>query len=219
MQFFRKAPLRPSRLGILAGAFNPITVAHTALAEAALAGAAGDSQDEVVLVLPRVFPHKPYVGASFSDRLAMLEEAVAGGPLGRARFSIAASEGGLFHEIAAECRAAYGPATRLDFLCGRDAAERVVHWDYQERGAIGRMLREFGLLVAARGGEFRAPPELCGAIRVLPVPAACRDVSASEVRRRIAAGEPWESMVPPAIRERARRIYGMRSDMGPGRTP
>ena len=42
----------------------------------------------------------------------------------------------------------------------------------------------------------------------VPLPEEHENVSASEVRRRIAAGEAWEGLVPPAIRERARRIFG-----------
>ena len=55
MEFFRRAAGRPNRLGILPGTFNPVTVAHLALAHAALRHV-----DEVVFVLPRVFPHKNY---------------------------------------------------------------------------------------------------------------------------------------------------------------
>src|SRR5690242_20208760 len=120
MEFFRRAAARPRRLGVFPGTFNPPTRAHVALARAALA-----SVDEVVFVLPREFPHKTFEGASFEDRVRMLEAALAGEP----RFSIAASRGGLFIEIARECREAYGAETGLYFLCGRDAAERIVDWD------------------------------------------------------------------------------------------
>jgi nicotinate-nucleotide adenylyltransferase len=199
MEFFRKARGAPVHLGVLPGTFNPITVAHLGLARAALG-----TVDQVVFVLPRLFPHKPYEGASFAERVAMLEEAVADEP----RFSIAAAAGGLFREIAAECRAAYGAEPRLSFLCGRDAAERMVNWDYGETGAIHRMLLEFNLLVAARGGEYEAPPELRQAVRALPLGDAYESVSASEVRRRIAAGEAWETLVPRDARARARHIFG-----------
>jgi len=49
MDFFYRASGRPSRLAVFPGTFNPMTVAHQAMAHAALAQA-----DEVVLVLPRV---------------------------------------------------------------------------------------------------------------------------------------------------------------------
>src|SRR5215472_12049714 len=99
MEFFQRAAGRPERLGVLPGAFNPITVAHMALARAALRHV-----DEVVFVLPRVFPHKNYSGASFAERVEMLRAAVAGDQV----FSIATADGGLFAEIARECRDAYG---------------------------------------------------------------------------------------------------------------
>src|SRR3954470_17722032 len=114
MEFFQRAARDTKRLGILPGTFNPVTVAHMALARAALSHV-----QEVVFVLPRVFPHKPYSGASFDERVELLRAAIE-----EPEFSIATADGGLFVEIAEECREAYGPETRLTLLCGRDAAER-----------------------------------------------------------------------------------------------
>jgi nicotinate-nucleotide adenylyltransferase len=182
------------RLGILPGTFNPPTVAHLALACAAL-----DYVDEVLFVLPRVLPHKQFEDAGFEQRLAMLRAATADEP----RFGTLASSGGLFIEIARECRR---PGTQLFFLCGRDAAERIVNWDYGEPGAFARMLDEFELLVAARQGEYCPPPEFRERIHALPM-TACNEVSATEVRRRIAAGEPWEHLVPAAAVPLARAAY------------
>jgi nicotinate-nucleotide adenylyltransferase len=205
MEFFRRAAGRPSRLGILPGTFNPVTVAHVALAQAAL-----PSVDEVVFVLPRTLPHKEFFGASFRDRVEMLLDAAEG----EERFSIAAAGGGLFAEIARECRAAYGADAKLTFLCGRDAAERIVMWDYGRSDALAGMLREFDLLVAARAGEFEAPPGFPGAFARLPLAGDVEKVSATEVRRRIARGEPWQHLVPAPVRERAHRIYGLHPSAG-----
>ncbi len=199
MQFLRRADGRPSRLGILPGTFNPITIAHMALARAALAHV-----DEVVYVLPRVFPHKPYGRASFAQRVELL--CMAAGE--DRNFSVAAADGGLFLEIAAECRAAYGNHVALTFLCGRDAAERIVNWDYGRRGALGEMLRQFDLLVAARGGPYEPPPEFRAAIRSLELAGPYDHVSATEVRAMMARGEAWEHLVPAALRQRVREIYG-----------
>jgi nicotinate-nucleotide adenylyltransferase len=199
LHFIRRAPGRPARLGILPGAFNPPTVAHLALARAALPVA-----DEVLFVLPRAFPHKPYEGAAFPERVVMLEAALAAEP----RCSIAAADAGLFIDIARDCRAAYGPAARLSFLCGRDAAERIVDWDYGDAGAIGRMLDAFDLLVACRSGGYEPPAHLRGRVETLVLEGPLDSVSATELRRRIAAGEPWEYMAPPAIVPLVRRIYG-----------
>ncbi len=201
MEFFRRAAGAPQKLGILAGTFNPPTRAHLALGRAALRVV-----EEVLFALPREFPHKSYQGASFADRLKMLEAALEGEP----RCSIGATEKGLFIDIAGECRQAYGAATELYFLCGRDAAQRVVNWDYGRPGAIREQLREFQLLVAPRGGRYQAPPELRERIHPLAVRGGHQEVSATGVRERIRAGQPWEHLVPPAVVELVRLCYGGR---------
>jgi nicotinate (nicotinamide) nucleotide adenylyltransferase len=198
MNFYRRAHGHPKRLAVFPGTFNPVTVAHRALARAALAHV-----DEVVLVLPRIFPHKEYCGAPFEARLEMLCAAV-----GRNEpISVAASEGGLFVEIAAECRTVYGRGVALSFLCGRDAAERIAGWDYGRPEALVEMLRQFDLLVAARQGEYRPPAALRSAFHRLDVTGEFDCVSASEVRARIARGEAWEHLVPPEVHAQVRKIY------------
>lgn len=198
MKFYRRANVSPRRLGILPGAFNPPTIAHLALARAALAVV-----DEALLVLPRGFPHKAYHGAPFGDRIELLRSACEP----ERAMSVAASEGGLFSEIAGECREAYGPGVRLSFICGRDAAERIVGWDYGTPGAISGMLRQFDLLVAARGGPYAVLPEFSESVEVLPFHHSFEGVSATEVRARLRAGKDWEDLVPRNIVEKVREIY------------
>jgi len=114
MEFLRRAQGTPRDLAILSAAFHPPTRAHLALAEAAFnTGAA----QEVLCVLPRRFPHKEYEDVTLEQRLEMVLAATAHQPA----ISVGISEGGLFADIAAECRAAYGEALELWFLCGRDA--------------------------------------------------------------------------------------------------
>jgi cytidyltransferase-like protein len=198
MEFFQRAAGAPARLGILPGAFNPVTTAHLALAQAGLAWV-----DEVLFVLPRELPHKEFTGASFAQRIEMLRAALAG----ETAFSLASSEGGLFVEIAAECRREYGAGVRLWFLCGRDAAERIAAWDCGQPGAFAGMLRGFGLLVASRGGSYEPPAEFREAIHSLDLAGEWDAISATRARRRIARGEPGERMVPEAARELALRVY------------
>jgi len=201
--FFRRASGTPRRLGILPGTFNPPTTAHLELAHAAAA-----IVDEVLFVLPRALPHKEFLGATFAERIDMLMGATEGHP----QYSIATLDRGLFVEIAAACRQAYGDDVRLSFLCGRDAAERIAGWDYGRPNAFAEMLREFDLLVAARQGEYPINPEFQHAIAALPVACDLDSVSATAVRERIAGSEPWEHLVPESIRERARRIYARPCD-------
>jgi nicotinate-nucleotide adenylyltransferase len=180
----------PAKLAILPGAFNPPTRAHLAMADAALA-----TVDEVMFALPRAFPHKEYTGSEFGTRLEWLRAALAGYP----RFSLAVTEGGLFIEIAQEARAVYGAGTELFFLCGRDAAERIVGWDYGEGDGIHKQLESFALLVAARGGVYEPPLEIRNRVHALALESGLDEVSSSEVRRRIRAGEPWRELVPGSI--------------------
>lgn len=202
MEFFLRAAGDPRALGVFPGAFNPPTRAHVALARAAL-----ETVDEIVFVLPREFPHKAFEGARFEDRVRMLEAALADEP----RFSIATTRGGLFLDIARECREAYGPLPELHFLCGRDAAERIANWDYGRPGAFLEQLREYRLLVAPRQGLYAPPPELRSRVRALTPGEDCEELSATAVRERIARGEPWEHLVPEPIVEIVRGLYA-----GPG---
>jgi nicotinate (nicotinamide) nucleotide adenylyltransferase len=205
MQFYRRAPRPPGRVGLLCGAFNPITTAHLALATEA-----AQVVDEVVLILPRQFPHKDISGASFEQRIEMILASLPACP----EFSVAATSGGLFAQVAAECRTAYDPGTRFEFICGRDAAERFLNWDYGDPGAVAGMMSSFSLLVASRHGHLACPEQFEAAVRPLPLPKDFGSVSSTEVRRRIAAGERWHDLVPEGAHALAGTIYRAISPRG-----
>jgi nicotinate-nucleotide adenylyltransferase len=182
------------KIAVLAGAFNPVTRAHLALAKAA-----SGVVDEVLCVVPRVYPHKELEGASLEQRVEMLRRALG-------HYRVERTEGGLFIEIARELRLKE-PDSEVHFVCGRDAAERILHWDYGEEGFAERMLEEFGLLVAARQGEFLVPQRFEGRVVALRLDGDFDEVSSTEVRRRIQLGEPWEHLVPPEIVDLVREVY------------
>ena len=198
VQFYHRSGGNGSkRVGVLPGSFNPPTIAHLELAQAA-----AEHVDEVVCVLPRVFPHKEYFGASLEERVELLQGAGLAAP-----HSIAVSEQGLFIDIARECREHYDPQAKLYFLCGSDAAERIMTWDYGRAGVVEEMLAEFELLVAPRGGWYHPPAKLRHRVHDLKVGPEHRQVSSTEVRERIARGQPWEHLVPKRIADRVRKIY------------
>jgi nicotinate (nicotinamide) nucleotide adenylyltransferase len=201
MEFFRRAEGKPERLGIFPGTFNPPTLAHLALARSARTVV-----DEVLFVLPRSFPHKRYLGATFNERVQMLQASAGLEPW----VSIAAADGGLFLEIADEARAFYGGGVRLSFLCGSDAAERILKWDYGQPGVAEQMLRAFDLLVVSREGEYHPPRDYADRIQVLDPPGDLSHVSATEVRDRLSAGRPWEYLVPAEIVSQVSEIYHRR---------
>src|SRR5258708_36157626 len=190
MQFYNRVTGIPAKLAILPGAFNPPTRAHLAMAESALSVA-----DEVLFVLPRAFPHKEYSGADFDARVELLRAALAGNP----RFSLASSDRGLFIEMAREARADYGASTELFILCGRDAAERIVNWDYGRGDSIEKQLEVFELLVASRGGHYAPAAPIRNRVRSIALPAGVEEISSTEVRRRIRAGEPLHALVPGPV--------------------
>jgi nicotinate (nicotinamide) nucleotide adenylyltransferase len=191
----------PRKVGILAGSFNPPTIAHLELAKAA-----SERVDLILCVVPRVFPHKDYSGATLEQRFEMLIEMLDAAGLA-APHSIACTSQGLFIDIAREFREHFGTEVKLSFICGRDAAERILNWDYGRPGVVEEMLREFELLVAPRGGQFSPPEEYRHRIHALHLQGGHDEVSSTEVRQRIARGEPWEHLAPERIRERVRAIY------------
>jgi len=64
----------------------------------------------------------------------------------------------------------------------------------------------YELLVASRGGAYEPPPGIRDRVRSITLPAGVEEISSTEVRRRIQAGEPWRDLVPdpvaPLIEER-----------------
>jgi nicotinate-nucleotide adenylyltransferase len=200
---FRKSAARPAagagrRLGIIPAAFNPPTIAHLEIARAA---ARQYCLDEVLCLLPQVLPHKEFTGASFEQRVEMLRAAFAGEP----QFSIGSTDQGLFIDIARACRSEYGPETELYFICGRDAAERIAHWDYSADIPFAEQLQRYQLLVAPRVGSYQPPPEYAGRIHSLDLRPQFEEFSSSAVRDAIATGCPWEHLVPAAVAEIIRR--------------
>lgn len=181
-----------SRVGLLPSAFNPPTNAHVGLAAAAQSAL---RLDEVVFVLPHVFPHKEFDLADFEQRLRLVEAAIAG----HSSWSAGTAQGGLFVEIAREYRSRYGPEAEIFLLCGRDAAIRIVSWDYGESPSFSDQLREFQLIVAARRGSYRPPPSLESRIHPIELDASLQRISSSQIRQAAATGRPWRHLVPSAV--------------------
>lgn len=201
MKIVHKAPGSARSVAILAGAFNPPTNAHIALASSAL-----DIVDEVLLTIPRSFPHKQFEGANLDQRIAMLQRIAAA----TSSVSAGVSDGGLFVEIAREAREHYLGAD-VFLLCGRDAAERIVGWDYGEPGFAGKMLREFGLLVAPREGQYEPPEEFRHAVRSI-APGNYDDCSSTRIRELLRSGRDFRGLVPEAIAEMVEGIYMGRTE-------
>jgi nicotinate-nucleotide adenylyltransferase len=200
LEFFHRyrAGDKAGRVAVFPGAWNPPTAAHLEIARAARARV-----DEVIWVLPRVFPHKVFEGAGFDARRRMLLKLVEGEP----GFSAAVSGGGLYADIAAEAREFYGGETEIALLAGRDAVERMAGWDYGRPGVFDELLARHRILVAARGGQYEPAGHHNERIVRLEMEADWDEVSSSEVRRRMAHGEDWRELVPAAIAAMVGELY------------
>ena len=70
-------PPSNGRLGVLGGAYNPITRAHLLLAHYSREQF---KLHEIIFVLPRTLPNKPLVGVSIEQRLEMMRIGIADAP-------------------------------------------------------------------------------------------------------------------------------------------
>ena len=198
MELLRRGAGGARGVALLAGAWNPPTRAHVALAEAAR-----EFAPEVLLTLPGVLPHKEFEEPGFDTRLGWLLQLAAG----REWLGVAAGGSGLFVELARGLRAADPSVEQIFVVCGSDAAERFLNWDYADGAGVERQLREFTLLVAPRGAPFVPPERLRAAVHPLDLAEGWQTLSSTELRQRIKRGEAWAHMAPEEIAAEIERAY------------
>ena len=149
----RAATPGAARVGVLGGAYNPITLAHLAVGEAAMRNF---GIDEVMFLLPQVPPHKTIFGASLEQRLEMMRLAAADVP----HASVGISTHGLFVDMYEGLLAVYPQRPQVFFLTGRDAAERILAWHYDDAETVlKRMFESFQFIVCSRHGPFKLPDD------------------------------------------------------------
>ncbi|MFQ5722964.1 MAG: nicotinate-nicotinamide nucleotide adenylyltransferase [Terriglobia bacterium] len=210
LRWVRRAPqgLSPQnprpRLGVLGGTFNPVTRAHLEIAHSARREF---SLAEVLFVLPEKLPHRSAAEASLEDRLALLEAALAPCP----HFSLAVCSHGLLLEMARALAPHYPQRSKVYFLVGSDAAQRILLWDYPEpQETLAEMFGCFDLIVAERRRPFTLPRHpgveaFRAQIHRLSLPRTTQEISATAVRERLRAGGSIDDLVPPGVAEAIRR--------------
>jgi nicotinate-nucleotide adenylyltransferase len=182
---------------LLGGSFDPVHLGHLIVAETA-AEALGA---RVRLMPAREQPFKQAShGATAAQRAEMLALAVAG----NSRLSVESIELELeapsFTVRTLRTLAAREPGNRFTLLLGADAARDLPAWfEAQALPALA------DVVVFARPGT--PLPDVPGIARAIEVPAL--DISATLVRRRVAAGRSIRYLVPDAVREyiRAHGLY------------
>ncbi len=178
------------RLGIFGGTFDPPHHGHLLVASDAYDAL---ELDQLLFVPAANPPHKQgEVVASAGQRLAMLEAAIGGDERFRAD-DIEIRRAGVSYTVdTLRAIGARHPETELVFLLGVDQFRVLSSW--REPGAVARLAR---LAVLARAGETL---DLSGPYRGDPVPVRRIDISATEVRRRLAAGQTVRYLLPDSVR-------------------
>ncbi|MCY1198845.1 putative nicotinate-nucleotide adenylyltransferase [compost metagenome] len=192
------------RIGLLGGSFDPVHVAHVALAQTALR-ALGLAE---VQLIPAANPwQRAALRATAGQRLDMLQLAVAGHP-GLAVNPIEIERGGPTYTI--DTLRALPRDAHYVWLLGADQLANFCTWrDWQD---IARLV---DLAVATRPGTaLNAPPALAEHLRILgrevqELPFAPMPVSASQIRQRLAQGESTEGLLaaPVAAYIAAHHLY------------
>jgi nicotinate-nucleotide adenylyltransferase len=184
------------RIGIFGGTFDPPHVGHLIVAQDALRTLA---LDRVIFVPAALPPHKQNQAITPAAlRLRMLSAAIDGD----ARFSVDEIElersGPSYTVDTLRAFRRRHPAADLFLLIGADQFSELATW--REPEEIARLAH---LAVMTRGGEGG------GAGAALTVPVTRIDLSATGIRRRVAAGASIRYLVPEAVETliRAHALY------------
>ena len=191
-----------NRVAIYGGSFDPIHDGHLAVAEAARDRF---ELDEVMIVPTAHPPHRSDAVASYQDRYNMIELAVEG------RRAIHPSKleepGSAFKHYTIETLRRLRqmlPKDELFVIIGVDSYNNLHTW--REPQALAT---EAELIVVSRPGSEPDAKLRLPASRVHFIRDIQQDVSASQIRAAVAAGQPIEKFVPRAVAEyiRAHHLY------------
>jgi nicotinate-nucleotide adenylyltransferase len=190
------------RVGILGGTFDPIHYGHLAIAEEVRATL---QLAEVIFIPAGDPPHKQgEIITAARHRLEMLELALASNP----HFAISLIDmdraGPSYTvETLRLLRAQWGEATEIYFIIGWDSLDDFPTW--RDPGGI---LEQLTFLVAVQRPGYAEEPSYREQLeqrvpgiaeKLLAVPAPQLEISATDLRRRVAEGRPIKYQLPEAV--------------------
>jgi nicotinate-nucleotide adenylyltransferase len=197
------------RVGILGGTFDPIHLGHL---DAASAAKHALSLDRVLLLPSRTPPHRSTEPrASVFHRFAMAALAAAESGLSVSDLEVR-RDAPSYTALTLEAlhREGFAPA-QLFFITGSDAFAEVSTWyDYP------RILQLANFVVVSRPGAPRPSDLIPNPQSLVPdsarptvfsVEADTPDVSSTDIRRRVGAGEPIDGLVPLSVAGHIRRHH------------
>lgn len=209
VQFVHRAtPRQPKHIGVLDASFNPLTLAHEALVHHAQ-----DTFgfDEIVLLLAKTNVDKALFGADLGQRLAMMVNYADSDTQLDTCLSIAGCSHARFIDKARALRAHYSPNTQIYFLVGHDTLIRIFDPHYYT-DMIAELTVLFSLchIVSANRENlsrevfhrFMSRPECApftNRVHPLQLSPSFGNISSTEVRKRIRAGDSITDLVPTSI--------------------
>lgn len=185
----------PARIGIFGGSFDPVHNAHVALAQSAL----GALRLDQVRWVPAGNPwQKARAMTPAADRVAMVQAAIAQEPrfvLDRIEVDRAGPSYTL--DTVRALQAAHPgvrPATQWVLLIGQDQYVGLHTWnDWRS------LLALVELAVANRPGAALQPHADVQRFPHRMVPLPMLDISSTDIRARVAAGQDISQLVPPGV--------------------
>lgn len=185
------------RIGLLGGSFDPIHDAHLKLAHSACTELGLDA----IWLIPAGQPwQRDPLAATPAQRWDMVNLAIAGREGLRACDIELRRQGPSYTvDTVRELRAAH-PGTAFTFILGADQLRNLPTWNGWED-----IVAQVDLAVARRPGHPEAaPPQLLAALaaghhRLHRLAMEEVDLSATEVRERIAQGRPLTGLVPDSV--------------------
>ena len=206
------------RIGIYGGTFNPIHIAHLALAEEIRERL---DLEQVLFVPSNLPPHKGSHLPTGAERLALVRLAIRGNPsFGAIDLEVRRKGKSYTAETLRELAGRFPTGTELVFLIGMDAFEEIATWHDADRLAheasfalfprVGHPLVD-PRLHAPKAWGLGAPRPVPGGgqssrtsagTRVFLLPTEQFSIAASTIRARVARGASIRYLVPPAV-ERA----------------
>ncbi len=198
------------RVGILGGTFNPIHLGHLLIAHAV-----AEALDlERVLLMPAAQPPHKTGGilATAAERLEMVSRSIAGDPLLDVS-TLELDRGGVSYAVdTLRAFRAGHPDSDPHFIIGMDSLRDLHSWR-----CVDELLGLCTFVTVDRPGvdrppgpaDLRLPDPWPARLLAGIVPVRTWDVSSSEIRRRIAIGQPIRYLVMPSVEAfiRERGLY------------
>ncbi len=190
------------RIGLLGGTFDPIHYGHLVVAEEVRAGL---DLAEMIFVPAGQPPHKQgdFITAGH-HRLAMLELAIASNPhFSISRVDLDRPGPSYTVETLRLLRQQWDSRVAIYFVIGWDSLEELSSW-YEPEG----ILEQITHLVAVHRPGYEEVPEYRSRLekrlpmlksRLLTMPAPQLDISATDLRQRVAEGRPVKYQIPEAV--------------------